>query len=380
MKCHASRLRGAHRCAALPVGVAVLWVVLTMPAQGQEFFPADSFLRGFTVSPPMISRQIPLAEFGHLTAMDPEAEAPFWTLSQWFCVESLSDEHRTLSGRDRSVWENDYQGLEVRVDEDGHPVVSLTVDSLAVYREMSLTYEQMGRRRPHVLLGHNFYPDFDGVRRYGGAEDKDTTPDGTTFPDLDAFEELTLSMSLRLAEATDLRHEYAVDDAENRRRHYNRNCFQFWFRVYCRDPHSPYHGRFFWLGYRAYDGEVPYQSHIPHVRDQIESDGNATYAYRLCDRSVHGDDYAAKLAAFHAGTRTTLTIDVLEAARTAIGAIQAEKDDFLDAEDDLGGYTISSFNIGWEPASPFRGTMVIRDLSLRGVPLGDVSPDSQQAG
>jgi len=38
----------------------------------------------------------------------------------------------------------------------------------------------------------------------------------------------------------------------------------------------------------------------------------------------------------------------------------------LDAGDDLAGYTLASFNSGWEPASPFGGTMVILALSLRG--------------
>jgi hypothetical protein len=364
-----TQMLGIGRGTILPMGLAVLSVSLTTPARSEEYFPADAFLHGFTVTPPMISRQIPLTAFGRLTAMDPSADTPFWTLNQWFCVESLSDEHRALSGTDRSAWQNAYQRLEVSVDGDGRPALSLTLDSLAVYRQMALTYEQMGRTRPHALLGHSFYPDPDGVRRYGGAEEKDTTPDGTTFPDFDTFEQLTLSMSLRVAEATDLRHEYAGDDPANRRRHYNRNCFQFWFRVYCRDPLRSSHGRFFWLGYRAYDGEVPYESAIPHERDQIESDGNATYAYRLSDQSVHGDDYARRLSEFHAGARTTLVIDVLQAARTAIRAIQAEKNDFLDAREDLSGYTLSSFNIGWEPASPFRGTMVIRDLSLHGIPL-----------
>lgn len=363
-----SQMLHCVRGTALLTSLSLLAVPLTIPARSEEYFPADAFLRGFSVSPPMISRQIPLTEFGRLTAMDPSADTPFWTLNQWFCIESLAEEHRIASGRDRSAWQNAYQRLEVNVDDDGRPALSLTLDSLAVYNQMAITYEQMGRTRPHALLGHNFYADLDGIRRYGGAEEKDTTPDGTTFPDLDTFHELALSMSLRVAEATDLRHEYAGDSPENRRRHYNRNCFQFWFRVYCRDPQRPSHGRFFWLGYRAYDGEVPYESAIPHERDQIESDGNATYAYRLCDRSIYGDDYARKLSAFHAGEETMLVIDVLQAARTAIRAIQAEKNDFLDAREDLSGYTLCSFNIGWEPASPFRGTMVIRDLSLHGTP------------
>lgn len=34
----------------------------------------------------------------------------------------------------------------------------------------------------------------------------------------------------------------------------------------------------------------------------------------------------------------------------------------------LTGLTISSFNIGWEPASPFHGTMRIEGLSLQWMP------------
>ena len=40
----------------------------------------------------------------------------------------------------------------------------------------------------------------------------------------------------------------------------------------------------------------------------------------------------------------------------------------MDARDDLAGFTISHFNIGWEPAPPFRGTMRLENLSLQGIP------------
>ena len=333
-----------------------------------EYFPADSFLRGFSVSPPRISRRIPLTAFGRLAPMLPSAHEPFWTLSQWHCVESLAERRRTMSSGRQSEWRNAYQVLRVVVGEDGRPTLSMTIDSLAVYNHKKITYERMGRVRPHFLLAHNFYPDRDGVRRYGGAEQKDTTPDGSTFPNLDTLSALTLSMKLRLVKADDLRHAYKGDDPARRRRHYNRNCFQFWFRAYCRNPEVPSHGRFFWLGYRAYDSELPYSSRIPHERDQIESDGNATFAYKLCNLSVHGESYERKINAFLAGAETTITIDVLQAARKAIQAIQKRKRAFLDARDSLVGYTLSTFNIGWEPASPFRGTMAISELSLQGTP------------
>ena len=331
-----------------------------------EFFPADSFLRGFSVSPPKISRRIPLTAFGRLEPMAPSDHEPFWTLAQWHCVESLADRHRAAADERRAEWRNPYQVLRITIDEGSRPTLSMTIDSLAVYNHKKLTYERMGRTRPHFLLAHNFYPDRDGVRRYGGAEQKDTTPDGSTLPNLDSLATLSLSMRLRLAEAEDHRHEYRGDDPAHRRRHYNRNCFQFWFRVYCRNPEASSHGRFFWLGYRAYDSELPYSSRIPLERDQIESDGNATFAYRLCNLSVHGRDYDAKLTAFLAGAETTIAIDVLQAARKAVLAIQEQKRSFLDAPAGLARYTLSSFNIGGEPASPFRGTMEVKALSLRG--------------
>ncbi|MBN2451242.1 MAG: hypothetical protein JXR77_12685 [Lentisphaeria bacterium] len=336
------------------------------PTGPVEYFPADGFLRGFLVSPPLISRKIPLADFGRLEPMRPGAAEPFWTLNQWFCVESLAEAHRIAFGEREAAWRNPYQELRLTVGPDGRPALTLTLDALAVYNHRKLSYAQMGRIRPHFLVAHNFYPDREGIRRYGGAAEKDTTPDGGTFPDLAALNTLTLSVNLRLAERRDLRDAYPHDDAAHRRRHYNRACFQFWLRVYCRDPEAPSHGRFFWLGYRAYDGEVPYSSNIPHERDQIESDGNLTFAYRLCDRSVYGPGYAPKLADFHAGEETPIRIDVRAAARTAIRAIREQKSAFMDAPDDLRGWTLSSFNIGWEPACPFRGTMEIRDLSLKG--------------
>jgi hypothetical protein len=322
----------------------------------------------------MISREIPEAEFGRLAPMLPETERPFWTLNQWYCVESLAEAHRTVRGEQHSVWQNPYQKLEVTVDETGVPMLAMTLDALAVYNHMTSTYERMGRVRPHFLLSHQFYPNRDNIQRYGGAEERDTTPDNSTFPDLSAFAELTLSVDLRVAEATDLRDAYTHDDAANRQRHYNRACFQYWLRVHCRNPEDSAYGRFFWMGYRAYDGEVPYGSHIPHEHDQIESDGRATHAYRLCDQSVYGDAYAPRLRAFHEGRETTLVIDVLRTARKAIRGLQEEKKDFLDADEDLSGYTLSSFNMGWEPACPFRGTMTIRNLSLQGELKQDLDP------
>jgi hypothetical protein len=331
-----------------------------------EYFPAGAFLRGFSVSPPTISNRIPLSKFGQLAPMRPEAQGPFWTLIHWCGVESLSDAHRVLFSEQKATWRNAYQGLQITTDEKGHAAVSLSIDSLAIYNHDPITYERMGVVRPHFLLSHNFYPDLDEVRRYCGAEDKDTTPDGGVFPDLDTFSELTLAMTLRLVEAVDLRHKYHGDDPANRRLHYNRNPFQFWFQVYCRNPEDPAHGRFFWLGCRVFDSEQPYSSSIPHELDQIESDGIATFAYRLSDLSIHGTDYARLLADLRGGKETPISIDILQATRKAIHAIQREKHDFLAARDSLAGYTLSSFNIGWEPASPFRGTMVITGLSLRG--------------
>jgi hypothetical protein len=345
-------------------------------AAAAEFFPPDAFRRGFSVSPPMIAREIPLAQFGRLAPMQATPDAPFWTLIHWHGVESLSDVCRTVFSEREAVWRNPYQGLRIVLGDAGRPVVTLSIDTLAVYNHDPISYERMQVIRPHFLLSHDFYPDRDGVRRYSGAEERETTPDGSTFPDLETFADLRLGLTLRLAQAQDLRQEYRGDDPAKRRLHYNRNCFQFWFRVYCRNAAAPAHGRFFWLGYRAYDSEVPYGSPIPHERDQIESDGRATYAYRLSDLSVHGPDYDRKLTAFRAGAATAIHIDLRQAAQTAIRAIREEKKDFLDATDDLAGFTLAGFNIGWEPASPFRGAMEITDLSLRGTarPRAAVGP------
>ena len=365
-KTHAQTNRRGIAILLSSVALPMLSVGVT-PARAEEYFPPDAFLRGFSVSPPMIAREIPLTDFGRLEPMAPTVEEPFWSLYHWYCVESLNEKHRTVVGERRSEWRNPYQKLGITVGDDGLPMLAMTLDALAVYDHMAITYERMAMVRPHFLLGHQFYPNQDdGIQRYRQAEEKHTLPDGSTFPDLDTFSALTLSVYLRVAEATDLRHEYTHDDAANRRRHYNRACFQFWLRVYCRDATDSAHGRFFWLGYRAFDGEVPYISNIPHEHDQIESDGKSTHAYRLCDKSIYGDDYARKLKAFHGGEETTMIIDVLETARRAIRALQKEKSDFLDAGDDLSGYTFASFNMGWEPACPFRGTMTIRNLSLRG--------------
>ena len=331
-----------------------------------EYFPPDAFLRRFSVTPPRISRQIPLANIGRLKPMLPSEEPPFWTLVQWNCIESVTDAHRQIFGQREALWKNAYQTLRVTVDEVGRPELRMSIDSLAIYNHASITYKTMERMRPHLLLSHNFYPDRDGVRRFGGAEEADTTPDGGQFPCLDSFRELTLSMRLRLVEAADLRQAYKADGPANRRNHYNRVPFQFWFRVYCRNAKDPAHGRFFWLGCRAYNNDWAYISRLGRERDHIESDGNATFAYLLGDLSTYGDDYERKINGLLAGEEIRIVMDVIGSARRRSRAIQQQKRDFLAAPADLSGYTLISFNIGWEPASPFRGTMALRDLSLHG--------------
>jgi hypothetical protein len=103
--------------------------------------------------------------------------------------------------------------------------------------------------------------------------------------------------------------------------------------------------------------------------DRIESDGSSTFAYRLSIGTVYGEDYEAPLNAFLAGRESALAIDVLKEVRQAGLAIRQEKQAFPDLSPDLSpdlrGLTLADFTTGWEQASPFRGTMVIRDLYLR---------------
>ena len=371
-------IRMKNLCPIGPLIAALSWVNALPAAEPinqdrpiARFFPQDSFLHGFQVSPPQIAREIPLQRFTRLgSLLPPPAEPPFWTLSQWHCVESLKDEdrlHADVADASEAVWENDYLRLRVAIDASGEQELEMTVDSLAIYDHAPISYEKMCVIRPHFLLGHNFYPDRDGVRRYGATILERMPQDAGSVSDLSAFGSLTLSMRLCLEKNEDLRHAYLGDRPENRRRHYNRNPFQFWLRIYCRDRSSPSHGQAFWLGGRVFDSEYPYTSAIPNQRDQIESDTHR-YAYKLCNRSIFGEEYEEKIGAFLSGKDTPIVIDVLEATRTALAAIQEQKGAFGDVRATLGGLTISSFNIGWEPASPFRGTMRIKDLSLQGMP------------
>ncbi len=333
---------------------------------GTEYFPVDAFLRGFYVTPPAIKHEIPLSAFGRLAPWRPTTSGePFWTVVQWHCIESLTDAHRQKSGSNEAVWKNSFQQLRLFVDESDRTELQLCVDSLAVYNHLKINYERMAKIRPHLLLSHSFYPDRDNIRRYGGAELADTTPDDCTFPELNNLASLKLSMSLRLVDASDLRESYTVDSPENRRPHYNRVPFQFWFRVYCRNPADPAYGRFFWLGCRVYNNDY-LQTRASREQDHIERDGRKTFAYLLSDKNIHGPDYEMKVSELFAGRETAITMDVLDAARKAVLAIQERHKDFMQTPPELAGYTIISFNIGWEPASPFRAAMAIRDLSLYG--------------
>ncbi len=330
-----------------------------------EFFPADAFLRGFRVSPPMNAHEIPLKDFNMLKPMKETGPEPFWSVAQWYCVKSLSESDRKISTKREAVWQSEYESMRVNVDSKGRPELQMGIDSLAMFNHEPISYASMETIRPHYLLYHDFYPHRDGMVRLGVAEEYTST-----FPAMNTFKSLKLKVKLKLIDAKNLSSQYTCDDIANWRGLYNRNGFFLWFKVVdCRkrDTALPSNfGKTFWLGCQVYDDFLPYPLPVNYSTDLVMSDGES-FAYGLSYMTVLGKDYLARLDDFNAGKETTLNIDVLAVARKAILAMQTQKQAFLDVKPDLAGFKISHFNIGWELKSPFRGTISIRDLSLKGV-------------
>jgi hypothetical protein len=125
-----------------------------------EFIPPNSFLQGIRVSPPRIANQIPKSSYGLLTAMDTSSPEPFWTLNQWLCLKSLSDGDR--QNTNSSLWQNEYGSVQVAIDGDGAPELTLSLNSLNVFQDnptYPVPYGQMFAKRPHFLISRNFFPE-----------------------------------------------------------------------------------------------------------------------------------------------------------------------------------------------------------------------------
>jgi hypothetical protein len=133
---------GGNALALAEVTVGAATAQRALPAAENrtiDFFPPDSFLRGFLVSPPRIAREIPLEQFTRLNAVKPTGEERFWTLSQWHCVESLAETHRQPGTGGDAVWDNRFMRLRVADDENGVPALDMTIDSLAIYNHSNLS-------------------------------------------------------------------------------------------------------------------------------------------------------------------------------------------------------------------------------------------------
>lgn len=338
-----------------------------------EYFPADTFLRPVLASPPMIAHELPLSQFTRLESANGSSAEPFWELAQWNCEQGLKQSDRAFATLSETVWSNGLVAAHFQADDQGHSLVLLTSDSLAIYSRAPISYARMSNIRPHFLLSHNFYPDQGGVRVM--SDSQQSRPDVSVISNLNSYATLVMTLKARLERAEDLRARYTNEPPQKHDYLYNRNCFQFWFRVYCRDRAAASYGKSFWVGFRIYDSVRPYKFPTPYRVAHIESDGRM-FAYLAAPLDLFGEDYAKILDDLQRGEETPLKFDVLGFARKALVELQRQKKTFLDASADLAGFTISDFTIGWELASPFRGVMALRDLSLR----GELAADKPEKG
>jgi hypothetical protein len=352
---------------------ARLWLVAVLPVVSAAvafsdcgkggLFPEDSFLRGFRASPVQIAQEIPLSEFNQLRACAGSGLEPFWDVALWNCAESLSGSNCLASGQMRSAWSNEFVSLSLSAPIHAAPQLALSLDSLAIYNRLQLTYKQMEVIRPHFLLSHNFYPDaLDGMKRYGKAALPSMAE--SSIPDLNTLQSLDLELKATMIEMEPLHESYAGDEVANWDKLKNRSGFTAHFIVYCRDPSSASCGKWFWLGFLIYDSNLPYPGAIHYETDQLGSDGNGNYAYLLRWGSLYGTNYLQTIDSFNAGEETSIKLDVLSAVRKALLAMQ-EEGAFMDVPADLSGLTISHFNIGWEVKAPMRGTISLQKLNLR---------------
>ncbi len=338
--------------------------MLPFSARGvEEWFPEDSFLRGFRVSPVQIAPEIPLSEFNQLPPSAGRGPEPFWDIALWNCAGSLSDSSRRAFEQTETVWSNQFVSLKLSASPHAAPQLALSLDSLSVYNRLQLTYEQMQSIRPHFLLSHNFYPDaHDGMKSYGKASLPMMAK--SSVPDLNTLQSLELTLTATLAGAEPLRASYAHDEIANWDRLKNRFVFSAHFMVCCRDPSLASCGKWFWLGFMIYDSNLPYSGTVHYETDQLGSDGCGQYAYLLRWLSLYGPRYLQTIDSFAAGEETSIALDVLSAVKKALSAMQGEGA-FADVPADLSGLTVSHFNIGWEVKAPMRGTVTLKNLNLR---------------
>jgi hypothetical protein len=343
----------------------LLVVVLSLPRSSQaiEYFPADTFLRPILASPPLIADELPLSQFTRLEGLKAPPAEPFWELVQWHCIQGLTQSNRTITTPSETAWSNGLVAIRIGTDAQGHSLVRLTADSSAIYSRAPISYSRMSDIRPHLLLSHNFYPDQGGIRVFQGP--KTTLQDASIVSNLDTYATLVMSLKVRLEQAEDRRTAYTGDLPQKHDYLHNRNRFDFWFRVYCRNRAAASYGKSFWVGFRIFDSARPYKSPIPYRVSHLESDG-AMFAYLASPLDVYGEKYMETLDAFQRGEEIPLVFDVLDFARKAVAELKRRKNAFLDAPAHLAGFTLSDFTIGWELASPFYGTMALGDLSLRG--------------
>ncbi len=324
--------------------------------EDRSFLDDKDFADGFLATPVKISRSMPLEDF---TSLKPKgsapAEKPIWELSQWLSYQGLTAADYRWTGSEHR-WKNGYIGLGYTPDPS--PVIRLDVDTLAIYNELPVSYEKMAHRRPHFLLARMFFPDQNGARVLRDDDKTKLAHRLSTFPNLDSFERLEFSVDLTLEQAEQLEAEYEGDAPEKVRRGYNRDPF-------CRDETSPDFGTFFWVGWRAYNSDYPTLSEA-HIRtDRVESDGT-NFAFLMSPKTMLGDDFERDNFYFYNGEKTRFQFDVLKQVERAIDAIIKKDGAFAHHKGNLSGLTIASMNMGWEPASPFRGTMAIERIRLDG--------------
>ena len=323
-----------------------------------EFFPSDAFLRGFLVSPTRIASRIPRSEFGLLPPLAPGGDKPFWRLAQWFCVRRLSSRDRAQAEVGAGLWRNEFAALRVARTATGKAEVHLSIDSLSIFRVRPEAYQLLRRRRPHLLITHDFFPQDETV----SFATADGRRDHSVVPDLADLASLVFTATVQFTQLEDCRDSYDGDVSANHHPQVNKTVVCAHFVAYNRDRASEGYGRSMWIA-------VPMLNTARlgrgYPRDVLVQDGKGTPAFFPANERVYGPAASASLAALATGETVRIGVDVLKLVAAALAMVQAQRPAvFPDSGADLAGFTLSHFNLGWESSGPYRGALRVGDLSL----------------
>lgn len=253
--------------------------------------------------------------YGELKSLEAPV-SPVWGLCQWSSRFRL-DPASAISTAGMLICSNEAKRVVVRAR---HGELTLAVNSAVEYGSQART---AAAPWVHLLAEQDF-----------------RTPAG-----LAEIRNARLHVEARLLYATNLhRGDYSPD------RHAAQ--FQLFFVVQNRNRQSPGFGDYLWFGVPLFDN----RRRFPPEFKARDFGGTARFIF-----TPDGETFAKR--SLHEGRWVTVERDLLPLLREALDTAWTRG--FLPASRDLGDYSLTGMNLGWELPGTFNVALQIRRLSLR---------------